>query len=82
MVCVPAANVPPVTGDTGQPTRVRRFGANVCDLPAIAEWLRVGRRSHQGLLLNLNCERRRVEPLAHRATLPSGLASKDSEQVL
>jgi transposase len=40
MVCVPAASVPPATGDGGLPAHVRRFGANSCDLHAIAEWLR------------------------------------------
>jgi len=39
MVCVPAASVPPATGDGGLPAHVRRFGANSCDLHAIAEWL-------------------------------------------
>jgi transposase len=40
MVCVPAASVPPATGDGGLPANVRRFGANSCDLHAIAEWLK------------------------------------------
>jgi transposase len=40
MVCVPTARVPPATGDGGLPAHVRRFGANSCDLIAIAEWLR------------------------------------------
>jgi len=40
MVCVPAASVPPATGDGGLPAHVRRFGANSCDLHAIAEWLK------------------------------------------
>jgi len=39
MVCVPAASAPPETGDGGFPANVRRFGANSCDLHAIAEWL-------------------------------------------
>src|SRR5262245_25598725 len=39
MVCVPAASVSPATGDGGLPAHVRRFGANSCDLHAIAEWL-------------------------------------------
>jgi transposase len=39
MVCVPADRVPvSPPGDT--PAHVRRFGANSCDLHAIAEWLR------------------------------------------
>lgn len=39
MVCVPADRVPTV--DSGEtPAHVRRFGANSCDLHAIAEWLR------------------------------------------
>jgi len=40
MVCVPAASVPPATGDAGLPANVRRFGANSCDLYAIADWLK------------------------------------------
>ena len=40
MVCVPAASVPPATGDGGLPANVRRFGANSCDLHAIADWLK------------------------------------------
>src|SRR4051794_16687319 len=40
MVCVPAASVPPATGDGGLPAHVRRFGANSCDLYAIADWLK------------------------------------------
>ena len=40
MVCVPADRVPPAdTTATGLPGHVRRFGANSCDLIAIAEWL-------------------------------------------
>jgi transposase len=41
MVCVPAPNaVPPApSGDSGLPANVRRFGANSCDLVAIADWL-------------------------------------------
>ena len=38
MVCVPATGVPPANND-GLPANVRRFGANSCDLRAIAEWL-------------------------------------------
>ena len=39
MVCVPAERVPaPAAGDP--PAHVRRFGANSCDLAAIADWLR------------------------------------------
>jgi transposase len=40
MVCVPAGSVPPAAGDGGLPANVRRFGANSCDLHAIADWLR------------------------------------------
>ncbi len=40
MVCVPAGSVPPATGDGGLPAHVRRFGANSCDLYAIADWLK------------------------------------------
>lgn len=40
MVCVPAGSVAPAAGDGGLPANVRRFGANSCDLHAIAEWLR------------------------------------------
>lgn len=40
MVCVPATSVPPgAGGDGGLPANVRRFGANSCDLHAIADWL-------------------------------------------
>jgi transposase len=41
MVCVPADRVPPqAEGDSGGlPANVRRFGANSCDLTAIAAWL-------------------------------------------
>lgn len=39
MVCVPPASVAPSTGDGGLPAHVRQFGANSCDLHAIAEWL-------------------------------------------
>jgi transposase len=40
MVCVPADSVPPgAGGDGGLPATVRRFGANSCDLVAIADWL-------------------------------------------
>ena len=38
MVCVPAGRVPP--GAAGPPAHVRRFGANSCDLAAIADWLK------------------------------------------
>src|SRR5687767_1370927 len=37
MVCVPADRVPAATA--GGPGHVRRFGANSCDLAAIADWL-------------------------------------------
>ena len=39
MVCVPAERVPPATAtaERGLPANVRRFGANSCDLAAIAE---------------------------------------------
>src|SRR5262245_34250017 len=40
MVCVPAANVPPATDNGGLPAHVRRFGANSCDLLAVADWLK------------------------------------------
>jgi transposase len=41
MVCVPADRVAPHSGDTAEalPANVRRFGANSCDLHAIATWL-------------------------------------------
>ena len=39
MVCVPADRVPPAADPTGRPAHVRRFGANSCDLAAIADWL-------------------------------------------
>jgi transposase len=39
MACVPTGSAPPVAGDGGLPDNVRRFGANSCDLHAIAEWL-------------------------------------------
>jgi transposase len=41
MVCVPADRVPPppAAGEGGSPAHVRRFGANSCDLAAIADWL-------------------------------------------
>jgi transposase len=41
MVCVPVGSVPPSssTEDGGLPVHVRRFGANSCDLAAIADWL-------------------------------------------
>jgi len=40
MVCVPADRVAPApAGATGTPANVRRFGANSCDLTAIADWL-------------------------------------------
>ena len=42
MVCVPPDSVAsPVGGDSGGlPAHVRRFGANSCDLHAIADWLK------------------------------------------
>jgi transposase len=43
MVCVPADRVssePTTTEAGGLPANVRRFGANSCDLRAIADWLR------------------------------------------
>src|SRR5262249_18643558 len=42
MVCVPADHVGlPAAGDAGNlPAHVRRFGANSCDLHAIADWLK------------------------------------------
>jgi len=40
MVCVPADRVAPApAGAAGAPANVRRFGANSCDLTAIADWL-------------------------------------------
>src|SRR5262245_18345661 len=39
MVCVPPGTAPPLSGDGGLPPNVRRFGANSCDLHAIADWL-------------------------------------------
>jgi transposase len=41
MVCVPAETVTPPADSvpSGLPANVRRFGANSCDLVAIAEWL-------------------------------------------
>jgi transposase len=41
MVCVPAAGAVPHGADAaeGLPAHVRRFGANSCDLNAIADWL-------------------------------------------
>jgi transposase len=40
MVCVPADRVTSVADDAAcQPANVRRFGANSCDLRAIADWL-------------------------------------------
>jgi transposase len=40
MVCVPAERVPRAAAEaTGLPPHVRRFGANSCDLNAIADWL-------------------------------------------
>jgi transposase len=41
MVCVPADSVRPHDADAaeGRPAHVRRFGANSCDLNAIAAWL-------------------------------------------
>ena len=42
MVCVPAASVTTTASDEkgGLPNNVRRFGANSCDLVAIADWLK------------------------------------------
>src|SRR5205807_976333 len=42
MVCVPADRVSsPADADSGgMPANVRRFGANSCDLRAIADWLK------------------------------------------
>jgi transposase len=42
MVCVPADSVEPNAKDAqeGLPANVRRFGANSCDLHAIADWLK------------------------------------------
>jgi hypothetical protein len=40
MVCVPADRVPTATAEAASlPANVRRFGANSCDLRAIADWL-------------------------------------------
>jgi transposase len=40
MVCVPADRVSPTPEQTAEaPANVRRFGANSCDLLAIADWL-------------------------------------------
>jgi transposase len=40
MVCVPAERVPPASATAAEaPANVRRFGANSCDLTAIADWL-------------------------------------------
>jgi transposase len=40
MVCVPEDRVAPAAAAaTGPPAHVRRFGANTCDLNAIADWL-------------------------------------------
>ena len=41
MVCVPAVSTTPPTANAvgGLPAHVRRFGANSCDLRAIADWL-------------------------------------------
>ena len=40
MVCVPAGSVATTTAEpVGLPPPVRRFGANSCDLHAIADWL-------------------------------------------
>jgi transposase len=40
MVCVPADRVSPAEAEAvGAPANVRRFGANSCDLTAIADWL-------------------------------------------
>jgi transposase len=39
MACVPPGTAPPLSGDGGLPPNVRRFGANSCDLHAIADWL-------------------------------------------
>jgi transposase len=41
MVCVPPERLPPPAGTpAGLPAHVRRFGANSCDLVAIADWLK------------------------------------------
>src|SRR5262245_32814454 len=42
MVCVPADRVGPHADSApgGLPAQVRRFGANSCDLHAIADWLK------------------------------------------
>src|SRR5262245_44881732 len=42
MVCVPASSVAPreTDGPGGLPAHVRRFGANSCDLLAVADWLK------------------------------------------
>src|SRR2546423_8160060 len=41
MVCVPPQRVAPLAENAagGLPAHVRRFGANSCDLRAIADWL-------------------------------------------
>src|SRR5262245_26671372 len=40
MVCVPAGGGPGSDADReGLPANVRRFGANTCDLVAVADWL-------------------------------------------
>src|SRR5262249_58181784 len=40
MVCVPADRVSAAAADVAaEPANVRRFGANSCDLRAIADWL-------------------------------------------
>src|SRR5436305_4060133 len=40
MVCVPPGGAPGAVADRdGLPANVRRFGANTCDLRAIADWL-------------------------------------------
>lgn len=40
MVCVPADRVAPATAEAApEPANVRRFGANSCDLKALADWL-------------------------------------------
>jgi transposase len=43
MVCVPAESASPTatSGAGGLPANVRRFGANSCDLVAVADWLTV-----------------------------------------
>jgi transposase len=40
MACVPTGRAPPPTVDGGLPANGRRFGANSCDLHAIADWLK------------------------------------------